>query len=72
MQNLRFLGTLPGATLAMARYTRDLVMSSGTYNYYISGYFGSFHYCSHSTTRRSTPSKFMTPWGTSIQIEEIP
>ena len=45
MQTLCFLGTLPGATLATACCAYDLVMSSGTYSYYIFGYFGSFHYC---------------------------
>lgn len=45
MKTLHFLGILLGTTLSATRYAHDSVMSSGTYNYYISGYIGSFHYC---------------------------
>lgn len=44
MKTLHFSGILPGATLAIARHAHDQMMGSKTYNYYISGSLGSFHY----------------------------
>ena len=44
MQTLHFPGTLPGATIYAARYTHEPMEGSGTNSYFISGYFGSYHY----------------------------
>lgn len=45
MQTLHFSRSHPGTTLALARCAHEPIMGSRAYNYYVYGYFGSYHYC---------------------------
>jgi hypothetical protein len=70
---LHFSGTLPGATLAAARYAHDPPMSAETYSYYVSGYFGSCHYYFIFFDFDITAEPFNDTMGhLIIQIKEIP
>jgi hypothetical protein len=50
MRMLHFTGILPGATLGTASHAHGPREASTTYDYYVSGYFGSCHYCFIFTT----------------------
>jgi hypothetical protein len=69
---LHLTGTLPSATFAVARHAHESTMESGTYNYYVFGYFGSCHCFIFAPIDRDIGQAHDILGQFLIQIEEIP